>query len=55
MKVLLLLPLLSLTFIASSCRTAIPVDPMTGKLNCKCLPGHYHAKGCDPYTVTGSK
>ena len=55
MKSLLLIPLLSLAFLASSCRTVTPIDPMTGKLNCKCLPEHFHAKGCDLYQVTGSK
>ncbi|MES2921899.1 MAG: hypothetical protein V4819_10140 [Verrucomicrobiota bacterium] len=55
MKFLLLLPLLGLAFIASSCRTVPPLDPMTGKLNCKCLPEHFHAPGCDLYVVTGTK
>lgn len=38
MKSLLLFPILGLVFIASSCRTEVPVDPMTMKQSCKCLP-----------------
>ncbi|MEO8616604.1 MAG: hypothetical protein ABI600_15785 [Luteolibacter sp.] len=42
MKSLLLLPLLGLVFIATSCRTATPLDPMTMKPSCKCLPKNMH-------------
>ncbi len=38
MKSLLLFPILGLVFLASSCRTAVPIDPMTGKPSCACLP-----------------
>jgi hypothetical protein len=39
MKKLLLLPLVALVFVANSCRTAAPVDPMTMKPSDRCLPG----------------
>lgn len=44
MKVLSLLSLVALPFLATSCRTQIPVDPMTMKQTCKCLPSHFQAK-----------
>jgi len=40
MKKLLLLPLVALAFVASSCRTMAPIDPMTMKPSDRCLPGH---------------
>lgn len=39
MKKLLLIPILGLAFVASSCRTATPIDPMTMKPSTRCLPG----------------
>lgn len=39
MKKLLLLPLVALVFVANSCRTATPLDPMTMKPSDRCLPG----------------
>jgi hypothetical protein len=47
MKILLFVPVLAL--LASSCRTSTPLDPMTMKPSCRCLPG-----GCDP-TVEPTK
>ncbi len=57
MKFLLLLPILSLAFFASSCRTAIPLDPMTMKPSCKCLPGNFKQDGtcCNGSAVHASK
>ena len=43
MKSLLLLPILGLVFLASSCRTVTPIDPMTMKQSEKCLPND---QGC---------
>ena len=39
MKKLLMLPLVALAFVASSCRTMAPLDPMTMKPSDRCLPG----------------
>ncbi len=39
----LLLPALGLVLFTSSCRTAIPLDPMTMKASCRCLPEHFKA------------
>lgn len=47
MKSILLLPLLAVVFLASSCKTTVPLDPMTMKRNCKILPAHFHAYGVD--------
>ncbi len=56
MKFLLLIPILGLAFFANSCRTVTPIDPMTGKQSCKCLPGHYRPDGgCYERSVSGSK
>lgn len=56
MKYLLLLPLLGLAFSAISCRTVTPIDPMTMKQSCKCLPGHFdHGGGCGRPAVCGTK
>lgn len=55
MKSLLLLPILALAIFASSCRTVPPLDPMTMRPSCKCLPGHYHAQGCDQHVVISTK
>lgn len=38
MKKTLLLPLVAIAFLASSCRTATPIDPMTMKPSTRCLP-----------------
>jgi len=40
MKKLLLIPLLALAALASSCRTFAPLDPMTMKPSDRCTPGH---------------
>jgi hypothetical protein len=55
MKSLLLLPILALVFFASSCRTVPPLDPVTMKPSCKCLPGNYLVKGCCEQGVYGTK
>lgn len=56
MKSLLLIPILGLAFFASSCRTVTPVDPMTGKQTCRCLPGNFHADGsCCKHLVIREK
>ena len=47
MKYLLLVPLVVSAFFASSCRTVAPIDPMTMKMSCRCLPGNFHAHGVD--------
>jgi hypothetical protein len=39
MKKLLIIPLLALACLASSCRTVNPVDPMTMKPSERCTPG----------------
>lgn len=56
MKTLFVLPLLAAAFFASSCRTVPPIDPMTMKQTCRCLPSHFHNYGieCGPY-VTATK
>jgi hypothetical protein len=56
MKYLLLLPILSLAFSAISCRTVTPIDPMTMKPSCKCLPENFRPNGscCEP-AVSGTK
>lgn len=56
MKVLLLLPVLSITIFGSSCRTVTPIDPMTGKQSCRCLPEYFRPDGsCCRHLVIGSK
>jgi hypothetical protein len=45
MKYLLLLPILGLAFSTISCRTAMPLDPMTMKPSCKCLPKNFRPDG----------
>ncbi|MEY3895719.1 MAG: hypothetical protein RLZZ214_1239 [Verrucomicrobiota bacterium] len=56
MKSLLLLPILALAFFASSCRTVTPLDPMTMKQSCKCLPENFRPDGsCCGGTVSGTK
>jgi hypothetical protein len=57
MKSLLLVPLLGLVFIASSCRTVTPLDPMTMRQSCKCLPENFTQSGSCPCTarVSGTK
>jgi hypothetical protein len=42
MKKLILLPILGLASIASSCRTAAPLDPNTMKPTDRDLPANYH-------------
>jgi len=54
MKSLLLFPIVALALIASSCRTVTPVDPMTGKQSCKCLPENVQPHDPCPQ-VSGSK
>ncbi len=56
MKSLLLLPILALALFASSCRTVTPIDPMTMKPSCRCLPKRFHAQGdCYEHPVIGTK
>jgi hypothetical protein len=55
MKYLLLLPLLGLAFSAVSCRTVTPIDPMTMKQSCKCLPENFHPDGTCHSAVIGTK
>jgi hypothetical protein len=56
MKYLMLIPILALAFVASSCRTVTPVDPMTGKQSCKCLPENFRPDGsCCSGTVYATK
>jgi len=55
MKVLFLLPILATAFLASSCRTVVPIDPMTMKQDCKCLPEHFKAHGCQCGKVIAEK
>lgn len=56
MNTLLLLPVLAIAFIASSCRTAPLLDPMTMKPSCRCLPENFHPKHfCSEETVTYTK
>ena len=57
MKFLLLLPVLAVPFFASSCRTVAPLDPMTMKQSCRCLPGHFPAPGvvCEEHVVFATK
>jgi hypothetical protein len=43
MKILLFTPLLGLLLLASSCRTAKPVDPATMKPSDRCMPGNLHS------------
>jgi hypothetical protein len=45
MKYLLLFPVLALAFFASSCRTIMPMDPMTHRQSCKCAPGYFNDPG----------
>ena len=40
MKIPLFIATVALGLIASSCRTSIPIDPMTMKPSVRCLPGH---------------
>jgi hypothetical protein len=56
MKYLLLLPLLGLAFSAISCRTVMPLDPMTMKQSCRCLPENFRPNGsCCHSVVIGTK
>lgn len=41
MKIPLFLAALVLALFACSCRTNMPIDPMTMKPSVRCLPGHY--------------
>ena len=45
MKTLLLLPVVALAFFAISCRTVAPIDPMTMKQSCRCLPENFKPDG----------
>jgi hypothetical protein len=50
MKIALILSTICLVGIASSCRTAIPLDPNTMELSCRCMPHKYQTpgpQGCD--------
>ncbi len=56
MKSLLLLPVLALAIFTSSCRTVTPLDPMTMKQSCKCLPENFKAgRSCNCGYVSGTK
>ncbi|NQX01703.1 hypothetical protein HQ447_13685 [bacterium] len=57
MKSLLLLPLLGLALFTSSCRTVTPLDPMTMKQSCRCLPANFKADGscCNGSVVRATK
>jgi hypothetical protein len=55
MKYLLLLPAVAALFASSSCRTVTPLDPMTMKQSCKCLPENFRADGSCHASVSGSK
>ncbi|MEO5714196.1 MAG: hypothetical protein ABIT37_11980 [Luteolibacter sp.] len=56
MKSLLLFPIVALALSASSCRTVTPIDPMTMKQSCKCLPENMRPDGsCCNHHVSGSK
>ena len=47
MKLLSLIPLVAVVLLSNSCRTVIPVDPMTGKQSCRCVPCNVHPKTLD--------
>lgn len=56
MKTLLLLPILALAFVTNSCRTVTPIDPMTMKQSCRCLPEHFHAQNdCHHHLIVATK
>ncbi len=55
MKYLLLFPLLGLAFSTISCRTVTPIDPMTMKQSCKCLPENFRQDGSCHAVVNGTK
>lgn len=56
MKSLLLFPIVALALIASSCRTVTPIDPMTMKQSCKCLPENMRPdRSCCCSEVSGTK
>jgi hypothetical protein len=38
MKILLSIPVLGIALFSMSCRTPLPLDPMTMKLSTRCLP-----------------
>ena len=54
MKSLLLFPFLCLATLATSCRTVTPIDPMTMKQSCRCLPENFRPDGacCKTYSRT---
>ncbi len=41
-SLLLLIPALGITLIASACRTSTPIDPNTMKPSSRCLPENIH-------------
>lgn len=56
MKTLLLLPVVALAIFASSCRTVTPIDPMTMKQSCRCLPENFRPDGsCCSHSVEATK
>ena len=56
MKTLILFPVLAFAFFASSCRTVTPIDPMTMKQSCKCLPKYFKPDGsCCGHEVNATK
>jgi len=56
MKYLALIPVLVAAFLGSSCRTVPPLDPLTMKPACKCLPENYqHRSPCGGATVEATK
>jgi hypothetical protein len=50
----MLFTVLGLAFFASSCRTVTPIDPMTMKQSCKCLPGQFKQDG-SCFCASGNK
>jgi len=55
MKYLLLLPAVAALFATSSCRTVTPLDPMTMKPSCKCLPENFRPDGSCHAVVYSNK
>jgi hypothetical protein len=57
MKLFLLIPLAVVALFSNSCRTVVPVDPMTGKQSCRCMPINVHPEtlDCSGQVVTSSK
>jgi hypothetical protein len=52
MKYLMLFPLLALASLSSSCRTTLPLDPMTMRPTCCCLPENFRTTADCPCVKT---